>query len=57
MSKNRKISRIKKKLKKFREKVGPHFRIPIPKPGWAHKSKKDYDRKKDKQQLRKELNE
>ena len=54
MSKNKKISQIKKKIEKFKKKL-IHFRIPIAKPNQKHKSKKDYNRQRDKNNLKKEI--
>lgn len=50
----------KKKLKKFRkllEKRGTVIRIPIAPPGFAHKDKSKYDRKRSKQDAKKEIKE
>jgi len=48
-------SKRKKRLWELSKKKLPKLRIPPPKPGWAHKSPKDYDRKDNKEAVRKEL--
>lgn len=49
-----------KKLKKFKkllEKRGTTLRIPVAPPGFAHKDKNRYDRKRSKKDAKKEIKE
>ena len=48
----RKINKLRRKL--LKQEIKP--RIPVAPPTIAHDSKKDYNRKKDKQKIKKEIN-
>ncbi len=51
---------VKKKLKRFKKllkKQGTTIRIPVAPPGFAHKDKSKYDRKRSKKNAKKEIKE
>jgi len=49
----RKINRLRRKL--LKSKIKP--RIPVAPPGYSHKSEMDYDRKKNKKEVKKAIKE